>query len=179
MTQDSPNINAYLRTKVLTAGPEELRLMLLDGAIRFARQGKQGLVDNDPEASFTGITNCRNIIVELMTSIGAGVDPELALNLKNLYSFMFTELTEANLEKDTKRLDAVIELIEYERETWVMLMEKIAAERAQGRDPFAGVQQQPANQASAPAPAGKIPPAAQMPPPHDEGGPARSFSVEA
>ena len=28
--------NAYLRTKVMTASPEELRLMLLDGAIRFA-----------------------------------------------------------------------------------------------------------------------------------------------
>ena len=33
----------YLRTKVLTATPEQLQLMLFDGAIRFAEQAKPAL----------------------------------------------------------------------------------------------------------------------------------------
>ncbi|MEO1059304.1 MAG: flagellar export chaperone FliS, partial [Actinomycetota bacterium] len=31
--------NPYLKTKVMTASPEELRLMLYDGALKFCRQG--------------------------------------------------------------------------------------------------------------------------------------------
>ena len=39
--------NAYLRTKVMTASPAELRLMLLDGAIKFANQAREGLQAKD------------------------------------------------------------------------------------------------------------------------------------
>ncbi|NJL30429.1 MAG: flagellar protein FliS [Phycisphaerales bacterium] len=30
--------NPYLRTKIMTASPQELRLMLYEGAVRFCRQ---------------------------------------------------------------------------------------------------------------------------------------------
>ena len=36
-------VNEYLRTRVLTASPEELRLMLLDGALKYAMQAREGL----------------------------------------------------------------------------------------------------------------------------------------
>ena len=51
--------NAYLRTKVLTASPADLRLMLLDGALKFAEQGKVGLENQDHEAAFEGISRCQ------------------------------------------------------------------------------------------------------------------------
>ena len=48
----------YLRTQVLTASPEKLRLMLLDGAIRFTRQGRDGILAKDHEADLGSIPSC-------------------------------------------------------------------------------------------------------------------------
>lgn len=137
MTNAAPSAstNAYLRTKVLTAKPEELRLMLLDGAIKFARQGREGLAAKDYEASYNGISQCRNIVIELINTIRPEVDPELCERVRSLYAFFYSELVTASFEKDIARLDKVIGLLEYERETWVMLMEQLASERTPGAAP--------------------------------------------
>lgn len=121
--------NAYLRTKVLTASPEELRLMLLEGAIRFCRQGRDGIANRNWEAAFNGFSKTRQILTELMTSMRPEVDPELCSRLTGLYTFLYTQIIEASHEKSVSKADKVIELLEYERETWVMLMGKIREER--------------------------------------------------
>ncbi|MEM9066690.1 MAG: flagellar export chaperone FliS [Planctomycetota bacterium] len=126
---DSPNnANAYLQTKVMGASPAELRLMLLDGAVRFAHQGLDGLRKKDFEASFNGISQCRDIVVELMSNLRDDVAPDLCQKVRAVYTYLFTELTESSLQKDAARLERAIELIEYERETWVMLMKKMDTE---------------------------------------------------
>lgn len=130
MSLDQSPVNAYLRTKVLTASPEQLRLMLLDGAVKFARQGREGLVSRNHEATFTGITQCRDIVLELMTTMKPEVDPELCGRMKALYTFMYTYLVEASMERSIEKLDKVIELLEFERETWTMLIDKLTEERA-------------------------------------------------
>ena len=122
--------NAYLRTKVMTASPAELRLLLLDGAIKFANQARAGLEAKDYEKSFEGFTSCRNIILELINGIRPEQDPELAERVRGLYLFIYQELVESSFGKDIGRLDKTIELIAYERETWSMLMEKLGAEDA-------------------------------------------------
>ncbi len=134
-TPNTAPANAYLRTKVLTANPEELRLMLLDGAIKFAKQGTQGLQEKDYEASYNGLSQCRNILLELINTIKPEFDPELAERVRSLYTFMFQELVEASFSRNAKKANQVIELLEYERETWVLLMENIAKGRAEGEDP--------------------------------------------
>lgn len=104
--------------------------MLLEGAIKFARQGLEGLGSRDYEASFTGISRCRDIILELLTAIGPGVDPTLAERVRGVYTFLYSRLVEASMERSTAKLEEVIKLLEFERETWVMLMQKLAADRA-------------------------------------------------
>ncbi len=137
MTAANAHTNAYLRTRVLTAGPIELRMMLLEGAVKFAMQGRDGLARKDFEAMFTGLTQCRSIITELMTTIRDDVDPDLAAKVRALYTFLFTEITTASMEKNLPRLDKVIQLLEYERETWGLLMQRVASER--GSAPASGV----------------------------------------
>jgi flagellar secretion chaperone FliS len=131
MIESNP-ANAYLRTKVLTASPEELRLLLLDGAIKFARQGRDGLAAKDYEASFNGISQCRNIVLELITTIRPEFDPELCERVRAVYTFMYRELVEASMEKNITRVDGVIQLLNYERETWALLMGKLVEERGVG-----------------------------------------------
>ncbi|MCX5691311.1 MAG: flagellar export chaperone FliS [Planctomycetota bacterium] len=127
--------NAYLKTKVLTASPQELRLMLLDGAIKFAQQGREGLANKNFEASFNGFSQCRDIIIELMTSIRPDCERDLAEKVKSLYSFMYKHLVEGVHEKDFKKIDEVVRLLDYERETWVLAMEKAASETGTGGTP--------------------------------------------
>jgi flagellar protein FliS len=129
---ENTSANAYLKTKVMTAPPEELRLMLLDGSIRFARMALEGLTNKDHEKTFEGFTNCRNIVLELGDSVKPGPDPVLAQNMKGIYTFIYGELVKASFNKDTKVLEKAIELLEYERDTWALFIEKLEQERAEG-----------------------------------------------
>jgi flagellar protein FliS len=135
MSIEQSNANAYLRTKVMTASREELRLLLLDGALKFAHQGREGLATKNYELSFNGISSCRNIVLELLTTIKPEHDPELCDRVKALYSFIYTHLVEASMEKNIKKLDAVIRLLSYERETWALLMEQVRAGKGAPADP--------------------------------------------
>lgn len=124
-----PQANAYLKTRVLTASPAELRQLLLDGAVRFARQAREGLETKDWEKSYEGFSSCRNIVMELINSMKPDVDPDLCGRLSSLYTFIYSELVYASHERDIARLDKTIELLEYERETWSLLLQQITAER--------------------------------------------------
>jgi flagellar protein FliS len=106
--------------------------MLLDGAIKFARQAREGLAEKNYEKSFTGFDRCRAIVLELMTSIRPEIDPDLCKKVSGVYTYIFSELVNASFEKSLERCDRAIELLEYERETWVQLMAKLAEERAAG-----------------------------------------------
>lgn len=117
--------NAYLRTQVMSASAEELRLMLIDGAIRFTTLGRDGLAAGNHEQSYSGFTQARAIVSELMTSMRSDVAPELCERVRSLYSFMYAELVSASLDRDAAKADRVLELLRYERETWVMLMDEL------------------------------------------------------
>jgi len=148
---DSQAANTYLRTKVMTASPEELRLLLIDGAIKFARQAREGLEKKDFEQSFNGFSQCRAIVLELLNTIRPEPDPALAAHVQSLYAFMYGELVNASMEKSAARVDSVLELLSYERETWVMLMNQLAEERRAGATGAEPDDQKPA---TPPAPGG-------------------------
>lgn len=122
--------NPYLRTKVLTASPAELRVMLVEGAIRFCRQGRDGIAAKNHEETFNGLSQAKAIIMELINALRPEVDRNLCDKLSGLYTYMYTRLIEANLEKSVDLVDEVVRLLEYERDTWRMVVEKLAAERA-------------------------------------------------
>jgi len=150
MTTDASNANAnaYLRTKVMSASPEELRLMLLDGALRFARIGREGLVEKDLEKSFENIIKAKDIVLELINILRPDVDPELCSKLSALYTYVYQRLTDANMNHTTEAIDEAVSLLEYERETWVMLMDKLKEEREAGGAPASAPAQQPVSRLS-------------------------------
>ncbi|MGD9690547.1 MAG: flagellar export chaperone FliS [Phycisphaerales bacterium] len=131
--------NPYLETKVLTASPEELRLMLLDGAIKFCRQGRDALQAKDFAGCHEGFSRCRAILVELVSSMRTEIDPGLCERLSALYLFMIGQLVESSHARDASKADRVIELLEYDRETWVMLMRKLSEEKQANTDARAAV----------------------------------------
>ncbi len=100
MPNHAKSTDAYLKTRVLTASPEQLRLMLLDGAIKFARQARTGHESKDYEASFEGFSQARAIVMELIVTIDPEPDPELAARVQSVLSFIFSEMVEASMSKD-------------------------------------------------------------------------------
>ncbi|MFO0827665.1 MAG: flagellar export chaperone FliS [Phycisphaerales bacterium] len=117
---------AYLKTKVVTASPAELRLMLLDGAIRFAEQTKAGYERNDYERAYEGTTKCQAILTELLCALRPDRSPELCQQLSALYTFLYRSMVEASANKSAAKVEEVLKLLRYERETWVLLMQELA-----------------------------------------------------
>ena len=60
--------DAYLQTQVMTATPQKLRLMLVDGAIRYASQTLEHWKENRDEEGAETLARCRAIIAELRYS---------------------------------------------------------------------------------------------------------------
>ncbi len=127
MTSDVSN--EYLRTRVLSAPPEELRLLLLEGAVRFARRGREGLAEKIYEKSFDNIGQCKAIVMALIDALRPEVDPDLCKRLAGLYTYIWRRLTDANVEHTLGPMDESIRLLEYELETWSMLVERLKQER--------------------------------------------------
>jgi flagellar secretion chaperone FliS len=123
--------NAYLTNKVLSASPAELRLMLLDGAVKFCSQGREAIIQRNYEKMFNGFARTRAILIELMTTMKPDPnDPSLVERLRALYGYMISRLISAGHSKDLTAADEVLKLLSYERETWLMLMESLGQLKA-------------------------------------------------
>ena len=121
--------NEYMRNAVLTASPEQLQLMLYDGAIRFTRQGIGGLEAKNWEDVFNGFSRAQKIVMELISALNHEVDPALCKRMAGLYNFIYRKLVDASVKKDLTLAQEALRLLEYQRETWVLLMEKLNKER--------------------------------------------------
>lgn len=118
----------YLKAAVLTATPEQLQLMLYDGAIRFATRGLEALRAKDREGLFTALERAQLIVLELSNGIRREVQPELADRMNALYQFVYRRLIDANLHQDERAIDEALRTLRFERETWLLLIEKIQRE---------------------------------------------------
>jgi flagellar protein FliS len=124
--------NPYLRTKILTASPEELRMMLLDGAVRFAERAKEGLQRKDFEQAYDGFSRVQGIVMELLNSLRPEHAPDLCEKLASLYTYIYMELVRSCTERNVERLSAALDLLRYERDTWALALERLGEERRNG-----------------------------------------------
>jgi len=117
--------DSYLEAQVRTATPQRLRLMLIDGALRFARLAEEAWARDDRrEAGHAAITRCRKIVTELFGTIRPGQWP-MAGKVAEIYAFLIRKLAEASLSGDTTLVREVIGVLEQERETWHQLCTKM------------------------------------------------------
>ena len=122
--------NQYLRTKVLTATPEQLQMMLFDGALRFSEQARVALKSKDYEESYDLISRVQKILLELSCSLKHDVLPDLCGKLAALYNYAYRKLIEANVRHDVSSLEAAINILKYQRETWKMLLDQLGKQKA-------------------------------------------------
>ena len=119
----------YLESRVLTAPPEKLHLMVVEAALRFARQGQQALAHHDHASACDILGRSRACITELIASIRADENPELADRLRALFLFCHRRLLQADLEHNGRYVDDAIGILESHRETWLELLARLPQDR--------------------------------------------------
>ncbi|MCJ8347179.1 flagellar export chaperone FliS [bacterium] len=115
----SNQMNQYKRMRIETASPEMLILMLYDGAIKNVNIAAGCLNDDTQiETSSNALIKAQNILTELMVSLNFDIGGEIAKNLYNIYEYVNYTLAQANMSKDPKELNTVINMLKNLRETW-------------------------------------------------------------
>ena len=107
----------YKNNSVNFASKEQMLLMLLDGAVKFAKRAKLAISENNIKLAHDSIIRTQDIFTELKVTLDTSAG-EWAEQMFNIYSFINDRLLQANIKKDEAIMDEVIPLIEEVRNTW-------------------------------------------------------------
>lgn len=131
----NPYLNQYRNTQVTTASPEQILIMLYDGAIRFLNLGIQGMEERDFEKRNLNINKAVAIVSEFRATLDHEVGGEIAANLDALYDFMIREMTRASIKNDVAILQPVLNILGELRGAWADAAEIVRKEKAAGKSP--------------------------------------------
>lgn len=112
--------NQYNNSKILTASPAELVLMLYDGAIKFCNIAVAAIEAKDVPKAHTNIVKAQKIIDHLRMTLNMSYP--VAQDFENIYSYLGQRLVEANVSKDPEILKEVCTHLHSVRDTWKEVM---------------------------------------------------------
>src|SRR4051794_30704629 len=101
---------AYRESAVMTASPEQLVVMLYDGAIRFLRQAEAALAEQAWENAFERLSRAEAIVDELLATLNMDAG-EIAERLQGIYVFCKRCLIEGRLQRDPAKVGQVVTLL--------------------------------------------------------------------
>jgi flagellar protein FliS len=119
---------AYQRSKVMTASPAELTLMLYDGAIKFCNIAVKAIEAHDIEKAHINICKAENIVVEFQSTLDHRYP--VAADFDKVLSYLKQRLVEANIRKDPEILKEVTGHLRTMRDTWKEVMRMNKMEKA-------------------------------------------------
>ena len=117
MSAYAPAPNAYRESAVLTATPEQLVVMLYDGANRFLTQSAIAMRDSRAGLAGEKLRRAEAIIDELLATLDMSVG-DIAERLQALYLFFKEHLMGARLNQDAAKIDEVARLMRELRSAW-------------------------------------------------------------
>ncbi len=110
----------YNNSKILTASPAELTLMLYDGAIKFCNIAILGIEKKDIEKAHNNIIKVQRIIEEFRSTLDRKYP--VAEDFDRVYVYILQRLFEANIHKDKEILEEVLVHLRSMRDTWAEVM---------------------------------------------------------
>ncbi|MDR2102656.1 MAG: flagellar export chaperone FliS [Treponema sp.] len=129
-------LSAYRETRIKTASPGQLIVMLYDEAVKHLDRGLELLGMNAPgkrdpgkiEQISKSILKTQEIITELMVSLDFEQGGDIAKNLFSLYAWFNQELLEANVKQDIRRVTIVRNMLNELRSSWSEIAAKTSTE---------------------------------------------------
>lgn len=116
----------YKNQQIMTASPQELTLMLYNGAVRFTQESIQALEQKQYEKAHHANLRAQDIVREFMCTLD--MQYELSQGLYQLYEYISYRLVQANMKKDVEQLQEAHDMLKELRDTWYQAM-KIAREQ--------------------------------------------------
>lgn len=116
----------YLIQKINGASPEQLAVMLLEGAQKFLTQAMAAMSQRDIPTKARLVNRVSAIIEELTVRLDHESGGELAVNLARLYEWWLNELFEGSQHNQPERLQRVHRQMGEIRLTWQELDQKRA-----------------------------------------------------
>lgn len=113
---------AYQNNSILTASPEELILMLYNGAIKFCNLAREAIEQKNVPKSHEYIVKAQNIIWELRVTLDKKYP--VAEDMERMYEFIYNLLVQANISKDKEKLETATQFIREFRDTWKEAIKK-------------------------------------------------------
>jgi len=116
-----------LETDVQAASPHRLVAMLFDGVFDAMSQAIQAIQAGNVEVKGRALTRAVRILDE---GLRAGLDlsaGQLATDLRDLYGYVCTRLTQANLRSDVAAVEECQRLLSPVREAWTAISQTPAA----------------------------------------------------
>lgn len=120
---------AYQNSKIMTASPAELTLMLYDGAIKFCNIALVGIEKKDIEKAHNNIVKVERIIQEFQATLDHKYP--VAKDFDQVYTYLRRRLREANMTKDPEILEEVLKHLRTMRDTWKEVMALNQGNKAQ------------------------------------------------
>lgn len=115
--------NIYKDNSVNFASKEQLLLMLVDGAVKYAKRAELAIEKKDVKLAHESLVRTQDIFIELMSTLNRDAG-EWAVQLFKVYEFINSKLIEVNIKKDLSLLREILPLIQEVRDIWYGAYEK-------------------------------------------------------
>ena len=116
-----PNAYAqYKNSKILTASPAELTLMLCEGAIKFCNIAITAVEQKDIEKAHINIVKTQRIIEHFRLTLD--MKYPVAQDFDRIYEYLARRLVQANIKKDKEIMEEILEHLHSMRDTWKEVM---------------------------------------------------------
>jgi flagellar protein FliS len=118
----------YRQMQVRSRTPLELVVMLYDSAIRSMAAASEAAARRDLRARRDALSHAQAVLVELQSTLDLERGGAIAAELDRLYTYAFTRLTDAVVERSNKPIDEARAVIETLADAWRTIAAAPAAE---------------------------------------------------
>jgi flagellar protein FliS len=121
MTPPTASPQAYRENTVLSATPEQLVVMLYDGAHRFLRLAGAAMRSGEIERTHNTLRRAEQILAHLDSVLDHEQGGPIAAQLHPIYRYCLAQLSRARFEQDPAKLEEVSNLLGELRESWAAI----------------------------------------------------------
>lgn len=110
----------YQKSKIMTASPAELTLILYEGAIKFCNIAIRAIEEGNIQEANTNIIKTERIIDEFRATLNHKYP--VAKDFEVVYDYIYNHLVEGNIHKDKEALEVALRELRSMRDTWKEVM---------------------------------------------------------
>jgi flagellar secretion chaperone FliS len=109
---------AYREREVMTATPAGLVVIVYDHVLANLRRAQAAGAVSNLEVRLEALSRARDGIMHLLMTLDVDKGGPMAVNLRALYGFIFTELMDEGRKRDPQRMDRLMHMVSELREAF-------------------------------------------------------------